>query len=72
MSKNILPSQLINGLKEEIGVEVPLLNLVNLEQAMELVVRVEERNRVTNTKKQGFGTLKTGYSRGTIEEVPWV
>ena len=51
LSENILLGQFLNGLKEEIRVEVRLLNPVNFEQAMELTVKVEERNRVTTPRK---------------------
>lgn len=46
LSENILLGQFINGLKEEIRAEVRLLNPVNVKQAMEMAIKVEERNRV--------------------------
>lgn len=64
--------QFINGLKEEIKSEVRLLNPLNLDQAMGLAVRVEERNRVNGSKKFGSavsGSIRVGsysiYNRGS-------
>lgn len=57
LPEDIMLGQFLNGLKEDIRVEVRLLNPVNLEQAMELAVRVEERNTV---KKMGIGGFKSG------------
>lgn len=44
ISEDMLLGLFLNGLKEEIKVEVWLLHPVGLEQAMELALRVEERN----------------------------
>lgn len=55
--EDILMGQFLNGLKEEIRVEVRLLNPMSLEQAMELALRVEEKNKV---KKTGVGVYKSG------------
>lgn len=50
--------QFLNGLKDDIRAEVRLLNPVNLEQAMELALRVEERNKANVMKKPGWGSFK--------------
>lgn len=50
---SLLMGQFINGLKEEIKVEVRLLNPLTLEQTMEGVPRVEERNRVNGVRRVG-------------------
>lgn len=52
--------QFLTGLKEEIRAEVRVLNPINLEQAMELALRVEERNKVNSGKKFGSGSYKMG------------
>lgn len=52
--------QFLNGLKEDIRVEVRLLNPISLEQAMELALRVEEKNRKTGLKKSGVSWFKGG------------
>lgn len=73
IAENILMGQFINGLKEEIRVEVRLLNPVNVEQAMELASRVEERNQVTHSRKpllssvrQAAGTTLSPFNRGGL------
>lgn len=58
--ENILMSQFINGLKEGIKAELRLLNPLNLEQAIELAIRVEERNRVNGYNNIGPNALRTG------------
>lgn len=58
--EEILLGQFINGLKEEVKVEVRLLNPLSLEQAMEYAVKVEEKNKATGWKKFGVSTVKTG------------
>lgn len=60
LSENILLGHFINGLKEEIKAEVRLLHPVNLEQAMEIAVRVEDKMRVMGYKKNSLGSIKTG------------
>lgn len=45
-----LLGQFINGLKEDVKAEVRLMNPVNLEQAMEIAIRVEEKQRVLNCR----------------------
>lgn len=62
--ENILMGQFINGLKEEVKSEVRLLNPLSLEQAMEIAVRVEERNRVAGGKKSGLSAIRTGFFMG--------
>lgn len=56
--KNILLGQFSNGLREKVGAEVWLHNPINLEQAMKLSVRVEEKNKATRFKKFGLGLYK--------------
>lgn len=55
LPEEIMLGQFLNGLKEDIRAEVRLLNPINLEQAMELALRVEERNQVSGGWKQGWG-----------------
>lgn len=45
----------VNGLKDEIKAEVRVLRLYTLEQAMELALKVEEKNRVRGYR---FGVNK--------------
>lgn len=75
VSEDMLLGQFITGLKEEIKAEVRLLNPVSLEQAMELAVRVEEKQRVANGRKQGFGSIRTGsysiYSKNSTPITPY-
>lgn len=59
LSENTLLGQFSNGLKDEIRVEVRLLNLVNLEQGMVLAIKVEERNRFMTPRKQSLITSRT-------------
>lgn len=51
ISKHILFGQFINRLKEEIRAEIRLLNPINLEQAMDVALRVEERNRTGGPRR---------------------
>lgn len=39
--------QFLNGLKEDVKTEVRVLNPMSLEQAMELALRVEDKNKAT-------------------------
>lgn len=48
--ESILMGHFVNGLREDIRDEVRMLGLYNLEQAMDLALKVEEKNRV---KTQG-------------------
>lgn len=66
IAENILMGQFINGLKEDIRVEVRLLNPVNVEQAMELSSRVEERNKVTSSRKPFVGSAVSSVNRGSM------
>ncbi|XP_074346704.1 uncharacterized protein LOC141685510 [Apium graveolens] len=67
--ENILMGQYINGLKDEVKVEVRLLNPVSLEQAMKVATRVEERNSVTGGGKSGLSSIRPGpfpsFSKGS-------
>lgn len=60
ISENILLGQFLNGLNEEIRVEVRLLGPVTLEQAMKFVIKVEDRNRATGARKFGSFLTKPG------------
>lgn len=60
LPEDIMMGPFLNGLKEDIRVEVRLLNPISLEQAMELALRVEERNKVSGYKKTGMGLFKGG------------
>lgn len=46
MPENILMGHFVNGLKEDIRAEVRILGIYTLEQAMELALKVEEKNKV--------------------------
>lgn len=60
----------VNGLKEEIKAEVRVLHPINLEQAMELAIRIEEKHQVGSSKKTGLGSIKTGsYIHAIIREL---
>ncbi|XP_017233746.1 uncharacterized protein LOC108207825 [Daucus carota subsp. sativus] len=59
ISEDILMGHFVNGLKEDIKAEVRVLNPLNLEQAMELAVRIEEKQRVTNSRKPNLSFIKT-------------
>lgn len=69
LSDDILLGQFINGLKEEVKAEVRLLSPMNLEQAMEMAIRVEEKQHISNSRRKFAVSVKTGayssYSRGT-------
>lgn len=60
LTEEILLGQFLTGLKEEIRVEVRILNPINLEQAMEFAVRIEEKNRAMGLKKNGWSMVRTG------------
>lgn len=47
ISEEILMGQFLNGLKEDVKAEVRVLNPLSLEQAMELALRVEDKNKAT-------------------------
>lgn len=46
ISEEILLGQFLNGLKDEVKAEVRLLSIISLEQAMDLSLRVEEKNKI--------------------------
>lgn len=75
VSEDMLLGHFVNGLKEEVRAEVRLMNPVSLEHAMELAVRVEEKQRVASYKKTGLGSIKTGgysvYSKGSLVVSPY-
>lgn len=75
VSEDVLLGQFIHGLKEEIKVEVRMLSPVNLEQAMELAMKVEEKQQVSNYRRQGLGSIKTGtyssFSKSTTTVPPY-
>lgn len=60
LPEEILLGQFLNGLRDEIKTEVRLLNPISLEHAMELAVRVEERNQVNGFKKSGGSNFRLG------------
>lgn len=57
--EEILIGLFLNGLKDEIKAEVRILSPLSLEQAMELAIRVEEKNKAVGWKKTGAGGFKT-------------
>lgn len=68
--ETILMGHFINGLKEEVKAEVRLLNPINLDWAMEIVVRLEEKIRVGSLKRNmsrttNFSSFKTGPNSST-------
>lgn len=60
ISEEILLGQFLNGLKEEVKAEVRLLSPLSLEQAMEMALKVEEKNKAVNCQKFGLGSVKVG------------
>lgn len=58
--ESIMMGQFMNGLKDKIKSEIRVLNPYTLEDAMDLVIRVEERNRVQGLKRNGVGPTKNG------------
>lgn len=75
VSEEILLGHFVNGLKDEIKAEVRLLNPVNLEQAMELAGRIEDKLGVIGYRKGAPSSIKTGaysvYSRGSSAVMPY-
>lgn len=57
--ESILMGHFVNGLKEDIRAEVRMLGLHNLEQEMDLALKVEEKIRAQSSK---LGEGKTQYS----------
>lgn len=62
--ENILMGHFVNGLKEDIKAEVRMLGLYNLEQAMDLALKVEEKNRL-QVYKMGEGKTQNSVSSRT-------
>lgn len=54
--ESMLMAHFVNGLKDEIRVEVRMLGLYTLEQAMDLALKVEEKNRI-KAGKSGEGKV---------------
>lgn len=52
-----------------------MLSPVNLEHAMELAIKVEEKQRVANYRRQSLGSIKTGtyssFSKSTATVAPY-
>lgn len=63
--EQILMGQFINGLKDEVKAEVRLLNPVNLDWAMDLAVRVEEKNRAGGNKGNGVRSTSLNTTKYT-------
>lgn len=59
VAEEILLGQFLKGLKEDIRAEVRLLSPVSLEQAMELALRVEEKNTTLGPKKNMSSSFKS-------------
>ncbi|XP_063944151.1 uncharacterized protein LOC135150826 isoform X1 [Daucus carota subsp. sativus] len=74
VSEDVLMGHFINGLKDEIKAEVRVLSPLNLEQAMELAVRIEEKQRVASFRKPNLSLVKTGtfssYTKGSSTVAP--
>lgn len=49
--ESIMLGHFINGLTKDIKAEARLINPLNLEQAMEVASRIEEKNKVTGLRK---------------------
>lgn len=60
ISEEILLGQFLNGLKEDIRAEVRLLSPLSLEQAMEMALRVEEKNKAIGLRRTVGGGFKSG------------
>ncbi|KAL8105734.1 hypothetical protein AgCh_029503 [Apium graveolens] len=58
--------QFIYGLREDIKVEVCMLHPVSLEQVMELVVGVEEKNQVTSSRRGSPDSNNTAQSPKSV------
>lgn len=58
--ESIMMGQFINELKEDIKSEIQLLNPFTLDDAMDLEVRVKERNRVQGLRRSGLGPVRNG------------
>ncbi|XP_021776460.1 uncharacterized protein LOC110740287 [Chenopodium quinoa] len=62
--ESIMLGQFINGLRKDIKEELRLLNPVSLERAMEVAVRIEERNKFSQEKRSWGGGWKSGSTLG--------
>lgn len=60
--ENILMGQFVNGLRDEVRAEVRVLSPLNLDQAINFTIRVEDKNRALQNRKYGFGSSKSGNS----------
>lgn len=60
ISEEIFLGQFLNGLKEDIRAEVRLLIPLNLEQAMEMALRVEEKIMAVGMRKTLLSSFKSG------------
>lgn len=60
ISEEMLMRQFLNGLKKEIRAEVRLLSPLSLEQAMEMAIRVEEKNKAVGVRRNLMGSYKSG------------
>lgn len=68
--EEILMGKFIHGLNAELQSEIRVLNPYNLDQAMELALKLEERNRVHGAKKIGPRTGPFSiYNRGPSSQV---
>lgn len=54
----------IHGLNQDLQSEIRVLNPYNLDQAMELALKLEERNRVNGTRKAGPTGSFSIYNKG--------
>lgn len=61
--ENILMGHFVNGLKEDIRAKVRMLGLYMLEQAMELALKVEEKNRIRNQKTNDSKSYNSSISQ---------
>lgn len=59
----------IHGLNADLQTEIRVLNPYNMDQAMELAMKPEERNRVNGTKRAGLcsGSFSI-YNRGPMSD----
>lgn len=69
--ESIMMAQFVNGLKDEIKVEIQVLNPYTLDDAMDIALRVEERNR---TRRNGYRSTRGGpfsyFSKSPISSSP--
>lgn len=65
VTKNVMMGRFMSELKEEVKVELRVLNPYNLDQAMDMAVRIEEKLRVGSPKK-GMGINPGGPCKGSL------